>query len=158
MVYSTDGDIFQCSENIIVHQVNCKGVMGAGIAKCIAQRFPRTISPYKAQCGKFGANNLGHALIVQGHSGRTKYEHKFIAHVFGQNDFGRAYNTTYTDYDALKRGLIEVEQFAARHGLTVAIPYGIGCNLGGGEWFTVRSNIYEVFGNSPVKAVIYKHI
>lgn len=28
-----DGDIFNCDADAILHQVNCQGVMGSGVAK-----------------------------------------------------------------------------------------------------------------------------
>ena len=35
MITEKRGDLLNAKENIIAHQVNCKGVMGAGIAKLI---------------------------------------------------------------------------------------------------------------------------
>lgn len=34
------GDILQSDADIIVQQVNCRGVMGAGLAKQIASQYP----------------------------------------------------------------------------------------------------------------------
>ena len=42
MITEKRGDLLNAKENIIAHQVNCKGVMGAGIAKLI-----------KNNCGSF---------------------------------------------------------------------------------------------------------
>ncbi|WP_223260709.1 hypothetical protein [Bacillus sp. LNXM65] len=40
MIKTVDGNILEASEDIICHQVNCKGVMGAGLAKQIKSKYP----------------------------------------------------------------------------------------------------------------------
>jgi O-acetyl-ADP-ribose deacetylase (regulator of RNase III) len=44
------GDIFSTTLPAIGHGVNTYGVMGAGIAKFIALKFPAVLEPYKAAC------------------------------------------------------------------------------------------------------------
>ena len=44
------GDILQSDADIIVQQVNCRGVMGAGLAKQIASQYPEEfIRSYSAR-------------------------------------------------------------------------------------------------------------
>lgn len=40
------GNILDAPENIIVHQVNCKGVMGAGLALQIKSKYPKAFTEY----------------------------------------------------------------------------------------------------------------
>lgn len=40
MIKHVKADIFTTDCDIIVHQVNCYGVMGAGIAKQVKERYP----------------------------------------------------------------------------------------------------------------------
>lgn len=40
MIKTVYGNIFDATEDIICHQVNCQGVMGAGVAKALYQRWP----------------------------------------------------------------------------------------------------------------------
>jgi O-acetyl-ADP-ribose deacetylase (regulator of RNase III) len=75
--------------------------------------------------------------------------------VFGQLNYGRD-GQRYTSYPALKSGLEEVYTFAKEHGLSVALPYNIGCGLGGGDWSVVSEMIYEIFGGSTVPCEIWR--
>lgn len=54
-----NGDVFKCKEDLIIHQVNCKGVMGGGIALEIRKRFPQVYNRYKEECNKYGNKCLG---------------------------------------------------------------------------------------------------
>ena len=40
-------DLLSSKERIIVHQVNCRGVMGAGIAKQIKEKWPDVYTSYR---------------------------------------------------------------------------------------------------------------
>ena len=44
------GNLLEIEEGIICHQVNCQGVMGAGVAKAIASRYPQVLSAYRELC------------------------------------------------------------------------------------------------------------
>lgn len=39
MIYEIKGDLLKAEETFIAHQVNCKGVMGAGVAKQIKNKL-----------------------------------------------------------------------------------------------------------------------
>lgn len=40
MIKVINGDLFTSKANFIVHQVNCQGVMGSGVAAQVAENFP----------------------------------------------------------------------------------------------------------------------
>jgi O-acetyl-ADP-ribose deacetylase (regulator of RNase III) len=44
------GDLFYSDKQTLVNTVNCKGVMGAGIAKTFKSRFPNMFNEYKELC------------------------------------------------------------------------------------------------------------
>ena len=46
-------DIFTADETFICHQVNCKGVMGAGLAKQIADKYPLVKERYLEMCKNY---------------------------------------------------------------------------------------------------------
>lgn len=133
MVRIKKGSMLDASEDIIVHQVNCQGKMGRGLAVDIRMKWPVVYDVYKTMCDNTDDKRslLGQVLIWKVASDGNK--NKTIANVFGQCDYGRA-KKVYTVYEALKNGLDYIAQMAKREGLTVAIPYGIGCGLGGGDW------------------------
>jgi hypothetical protein len=78
--------------------------------------------------------------------------HKYVANIFGQIVIGR--EAVQTDYDALDRAFLSLKCTARGRGLTVAIPYGIGCGLAGGKWRIVYRIIEIVFRD--YEATIYR--
>lgn len=150
MIQIVYGDLMKAKENIIVHQVNCKGVMGSGVAKQIRATFPEAYHEY---VGHAHANDsdelLGTAQIVYSHS-----KDKFIANVFGQDSYGASRRRTFES--ALIWGLKQVREFAEDNNMSVAMPYNIGCALGGGDWDTVHEGIQAVFANFDRDVTIYK--
>lgn len=121
-------DILDVQEGVIVHQVNCKKVMGAGLALQIKKKYPKHYADFMSREPK-----LGTAF------GTQIRENLFVCGVYGQNTYGRG--RCQTNYAALEKALKMVAKSAARHNLQVYIPYGIGCGLAGGDWNVVRDII-----------------
>jgi len=46
----TAGDIFQAGAQTLVNPVNCRGVMGAGLALAFKQRYPEMFAAYVEEC------------------------------------------------------------------------------------------------------------
>jgi len=44
------GDIFDSEAQVIVNTVNCKGVMGKGLALAFKQRYPAMFAVYQQEC------------------------------------------------------------------------------------------------------------
>lgn len=151
------GDILDSGADIIVHQVNCMGVMGAGMAKQIRNKYPNVFDIYKKRCDEFSdrldrLSLLGKAQYVQ--ISRNRY----IANCFGQLDYRRrGQYDRMTDYDALKNALKSVNEFAIIRQLkTVAIPFWLGCGLAGGDWNTVKNIIDAELADSVFELQIWK--
>ena len=111
--------------------------MGAGLAKQVKLKYPEVYAPYRALCLEKGDSLLGTALISQTNDGY------YIANCFGQTDYGT--NCRKTDYNALSSSLREVREFAERNNLCVALPYGLGAGLAGGDWTEILKIITEAF-------------
>lgn len=137
-------NIFDCGVSIILHSVNCKGVMGAGLAKQIREKYPNVYSTYCKHCHDAKEPLLGSWLAVKANDG------KWIINLFGQDGFGR--DKRYTDYDALKKSMYGAK--AALGDVPIAIPYKLGCGLGGGDWNIVYGIIEEVFGDNESDVLI----
>ncbi len=135
------GDLLQSNVAIIGHQVNTQGAMGAGIALSIKTKYPEVYPPYREFC-RTRSHPLGGCQIVPTQDGR------YVANLFGQERFGRG--TVQTNYVALGRALRVLKSFAQAHQLSVGLPYGIGCDRGGGKWPVVLALITEVFQDYPV--------
>lgn len=54
MIKFVNGDITKSSTGIIAHQVNCRGLMGAGVAKSIKAAFPNVYPPMAALKAEMG--------------------------------------------------------------------------------------------------------
>lgn len=83
MIYEKIGNILeQTDAPYICHQVNCKGVMGAGLARQIKPLLTQEqFEQYRTVCSKYGANCLGKIQLfpLQDKSKQT------IVNIFGEN-------------------------------------------------------------------------
>ncbi len=152
------GNIFLSHAEIICHQVNCRGVMGAGLAREVRTRCPSVYKLYESVCMSHSSDPsslLGWAMIVETNDSSGKY----IANLFAQDGFRQGPSDTkvYTDYDALSRAVDEVVKMAEAYGTTaVAVPLNMGCGLAGGDWNVVKDILKSSFQSSPVDLEIWK--
>lgn len=146
------GDVLKTPFQIIAHQVNCKGVMGAGLAKQIRSNYPNLYDAYKDYCN--------HGACLGDFLGWVTSDKHYILNIFAQDGYGR--DKRYTDYSAMYnafangindyRDLYEVGNEVQ---LTIAIPYMIGCGLAGGDWDEVQKILFAVEKNCNVVFVAY---
>ena len=149
MITHIKGSVFDTDADIIAHQVNCMGVMGSGVAKQIRERFPKAYELYKTYCAAHHPDRhlmLGSTQVCPIYDQDEKRE-LYIVHLFGQFDYGSS-NKVYTDYGALRSALVRLMDFAQREKLSIAIPYKMGCDRGGGDWDNVvYPMVCEVMGD-----------
>lgn len=134
------GNILECNENIIVHQVNTQGIMGGGVARQLANRYINLEKEYSEFCKLY--NNDYNKL--KGKVFKIMLEGKIIMNMFSQKE------NFDTDYEAMKIALEEIKEYAKSFKLSVAIPYGIGCGIANGDWNIVYKIIEEVFNDYDV--------
>lgn len=152
MIKIINEDLLNANVDAIAHQVNCMGVMGAGLAKQIRSAYPDVYNEYMELCKRERHSDLLHKIqvfypIFEG-------EH-YIFNMFAQEFYGR--NKRYTDYDALYTCLVKVKEFMSNHNLkTLGLPYGLGCGLAGGDWKIVYEIIRDVFGDSDITVYVCK--
>lgn len=141
MATLVDMDIFDNKAGILVHQCNAMGVMGAGIAKEIRNRFPIAYRKYKKA---YDDNELylGLAQIV------NVDENFSVCNLIGQTYYGRGKN--FTDYDAVRQGLREVGKYATENNKKIYIPYMMSCGLAGGDWGIILQIIDEEVPNAII--------
>lgn len=135
------GNILDATENIIVQQGNAQSAMGGGLAGQLVQKYPNLKTSFKKWSSEYKTpqERMGKVHVFGLYPGQTS-DGKIIMTIVGQLNYGRE-NKLYTDYDALAEGLVYVGVVMKRMRQTVAIPYLIGCGLGGGEWKTVRQMV-----------------
>jgi len=147
-------DILNCTEHILVHQVNHQGVMGAGLALQIKNKFPIVFEKYKTVCNSLSWEQIQEAGAVDFVKYLEVDEAPFyVANLFGQRYYGK-YQIS-PDYKAMKNGLNTISRFAIKNGLMVAIPYGLGCGLAGGDWNIVSKMTDDIFSDK-VEYNIYR--
>ncbi|KKM65512.1 hypothetical protein LCGC14_1490620 [marine sediment metagenome] len=138
-----DGNILDIDNGIICHQVNCKGVMGAGLALQIKNKWPEAYDGYMtAYRGKYWC--LGEILPV------LVSDDLCILHMAAQKEYGREPGKIYTNYMALATCMIKANDFAKAVDRPVYLPYGIGCGLAGAEWKTVSEMIDKFMPSAVV--------
>ena len=143
MLKIVKGNIFDSNANAILHQVNCQGVMGSGVAKQVRERYPKVYQAYKQTCDRLGPREVFGLTQVCGISSNNS---RYIVNLFSQLNYG--YGKCHTDYEKL-RGCLKIvnERFS---GCTVAIPYKMGCDRGGGDWEIVSKMIEETLTGCDV--------
>lgn len=138
-------NIFESGADVILHQVNCQGVMGSGVAKQVKEKYPKAYWTYKMLCDatRHKDDLLGEVQVVQGDDG------VFIANLFAQENYGYD-GKRYTDYIALIECFRRICSYPVFDGRTIAIPYLMGCRRGGGDWDIVYRFIEEAFQDHDV--------
>lgn len=127
-------------EVFVCHQVNCMGVMGAGLARQIKVKYPEVFNKYREYC--LSALNKGKSFDILGDIHIVGIERQSgykIVNIFGQYGYGRG--KQYTNYEALRRAFKELCHLTTDE--IIRIPFKMGCGLGGGDWSIVSKIIEE---------------
>lgn len=146
MIKIIKGNLFDTSAPIIAHQVNCKGVMGSGVAKQVKEKYPLVFSAYKNYCQE-NDNLLGKVLLVDSSGNERLIEENrpYIANLFGQDNYGYD-GKQYTNIEAFKEACVSLYIKAQMLGVnTIAMPYKIGSDRGGASWSQVYMILESLF-------------
>lgn len=155
----THGDVLNTNIHIIAHQVNCKGVMGGGLAKQIKDMYPSVYDDYKEAIQDYwdcnGESPLGTGLACY-------FKNREIWNVFGQEDYGK--DKCYTNYQAVEDGFYDlILSYRESNGISIlaqipiAIPCYFGCGLGGGDWDIMKQSLERIERTHNVIFVAYKY-
>ncbi|MCT7965066.1 hypothetical protein NG799_01805 [Laspinema sp. D1] len=126
---------------MICHQVNLKGVMGAGLAKQIRDKYPQVYQQYK-NC--LENKSLGDILAV------SVADNLMVLNLFAQTDIGTGQQQT--NMTALKECCAAVRRFNRDwdYMMPIYLPYNLGCGLGGANWSEVSKLIEEELHTSII--------
>ncbi len=125
---------------ILVHQVNCQRVAGAGLALQIRQRWPAWYAFYR-RC----SNELGNVSVFLAEPA------VIVASLYAQQGYGR--NTVQTDYVAFDKCLRRLQfhcELIEQDASAIYFPYGIGCGLAGGFWPHISWLIQRRFPDATI--------
>lgn len=143
MVHFIHGDLFSTDCDVICYQTNCKGSMLSGVAKQVRELYPNVYESYTNLVDLYSRNKyklLGKTQFV-------KFNNKTFVNMFSQYNYGYD-NKKYTDYEAFYRCLVEVHDKTKDK--TIAFPYKIGCDKGGGDWNIILCMIETVLKDREV--------
>ena len=160
MIKIVDGDLLQANVPLIAHQTNCLGVMGAGIAKAIKNKWPNVYTQYKDFCKDFNYSRvlLGDAQICKTNDTPIKY----VANLYGEYSYAESVapnGNRHTDYNALELALSTLQEICHISDIKeIGIPYKLGCGLAGGDWYNVvYPMLRKLFEDDPkITLYIYK--
>lgn len=148
MIKEYVGDVLNAEVDIIAHQTNCKGVMGAGVAKQIKDRLlsVEEFEKYANICTS--SDPFGTCQIL-----KTLKRNLLVANLFGERiPTGRKQDT---DYKALENAISQLVKYARENNYKkIAIPGLLGCGLAGGDWKMVRSILDKYFRHSDLELQI----
>lgn len=148
------GNLLDSQAQVIAHQANCLGLMGAGVALAIRNKWPEVFEKYQDYCCRRETEPsalLGTAQPVLVSDGR------FVMNLFGQLGVRRSAGQELTNYVALETSMQWTASWMKSQGLTtIAMPYMIGCGLGGGNWDTVLDIIHRVFDNTNISVELWQ--
>lgn len=151
------GDITETTAPIIVQQVNCKGKMGKGLAKAIADKWPVVKKEYEEVCTMHSPEELLGAISF---TRIGEPDNKIIVNLFGQLSYKKANDPAgkcYTNYQALDIALLRLASLRTRFksmniANSIAIPYYIGSGLGGGDSQRITSMIVgRLYGHYDIQ-------
>lgn len=169
MIVEVEGSLLKDIKpySVLLHQVNCLGKMGAGLAAQMSKKFDGLWQSYHKYCMWFQEdyNGKSHRDEILGtwHVFKPKdRDDLIICNAFGQEYVSR--ERQVTDYDAWNKILskLELQTRTVNNKLpkdkqwTIHAPYNMGCGLGGGSWNEMYELINLYFGESPVEFVIHK--
>lgn len=135
----------------LCHQVNCKGVMGSGLALSIKQIYPEVYEQYRIAVLECLTDSLlGQCQIC------TTYDfNQFVANLFGQDEYGT--DTRKTNYEALYNSLVTLKELVPTNSV-VAFPKNLGSQLAGGNWNIILTMITEVFKDTDISVYIVEYV
>lgn len=134
------GDLLESGCDIICHQVNEYGEMGAGLARQIADKYPLCEKKYREQ---YQRHKTGDVLLYN--------SVPIIANCFSQTR-GK------TDYEAVKACFSKIKAYVrnTHYVHSVGVPYKYGCGIADGEWDKVSTIFKELFEQDSIDFQIWK--
>lgn len=134
-------DIIDVTEGMIVHQVNCRGKMGSGLAGQLRTKYPAIYKKYIELYNSYIES--GETIKILGTAQIVPISEKLrIINAFTQFNYGYD-GKLYTDYGAIEEVFARLKLINIKK-TPIYIPYKYGSGLGGGNWDLVQKVIHRV--------------
>ena len=148
MITFVNGNIFEAKTQAIVNPVNCKGVMGKGIAITIKMKYPDVFNAYEEDCDQ-GLYKPGGVRIYRQTS--TNKLPMYVVCFATKDNWKKP-----SELDWIKQGLPKLVDIILINDInSIAIPK-LGCGNGKLEWKDVKPLIEEGLANINCDIVVYE--
>lgn len=137
------GDLFASKAQTLVNTVNCRGVMGKGIALEFKKRFPGLFQFY-VNAYLSGEVKIGSVTIWKG-------PERWVLNFPTKDDWRKPSN-----YEFIEKGLVDLRGKMVGWEITsLAIP-ALGCGLGSLDWNKVKPMIEIYLGDLEINVEVYE--
>lgn len=144
MIHFTKGDMFNLDVDIRVNTVNCKGVMGAGVALAFKKRYPDMFLDYKMACD---ADEVRPGKMHVWKSKRGEWIINFPT---------KRHWREKSRYEDIMSGLASLREYLGNFpGVRVALP-ALGCGNGGLDWAKVAPMIEEQLRDIDAEIFVFE--
>jgi hypothetical protein len=162
MIHHIQGNLLISDCRYIIHQSNCHGGFGSGIAGQIRKIYPRAYESFIKDVRTPKCKLGSYSFALDTHMLNNNLE-KYIFNMYGQFYYGADPNVVYTDYAAFERGLNDciinikflITDFPEK-GNKIGMPYLVGCGLANGDWSTVYGIIEKISQRHNVDIYLYE--
>jgi O-acetyl-ADP-ribose deacetylase (regulator of RNase III) len=133
--------MFAAAAEAVVNPVNVReAVMGAGVAKVVATRWPEVVSPYRAAC-RDGSLRIGTVLVTPVEATPPL---RAVIHVPTKDSWRQPSELRF-----IEAAMEPLADALVQHGIrSVAMP-ALGCGLGGLPWTDVRAVLQRLAALVP---------
>lgn len=128
MIHTVKGNLLDVTSGYIVHGCNSHGVMGAGVAFAIKNKWPENFKVYEQFCWeRRGTNFLGEGIVY------CVSTHLSVCNLITQENTGM--HRRQVNYAYLAKGFIRLFEHLEESNKFPFIHFPmIGAGLGGGDW------------------------
>lgn len=127
-----EGDLFTSDAQVIGHGVNTKGLMGAGVARIVATKYPEVKTAYVDKC-KISSFKAGSCQLVDTHDG------KVIANMATQ-----IFPGPHASLELIRKALDNTIYEMQMQGFTTLATPRIGAGIGGLNWDDVEKVVNDI--------------
>lgn len=144
MIEYIKGDLFTTGCKYIAHGCNCQGVMGAGVAKIVRDKYPACYEAYH----QFVKENINKNLLGLIHLWYS--DDRAIFNCFTQNIYANV------SYDGVHDSFLRMATYMRCHTVEeVAMPR-IGAGIGGGDWNIIEAIIESTLCKVGATVKVYE--
>ena len=132
----------------LTHQTNCLGVMGAGVALALANRYPEILPLYQNYCKKPVKEIAGTTPFISTYTYGIN-----VINLFGQVLTGDGRQTNYENvYTALEKFFSYLPDYPE---YIIAFPKNMSSGLAGGDWNIIYTMIESFVTKLQLTNTVY---